>query len=176
MAVVQVVVAHVRMHVLVHVLGRARRSAQVHANMGAMEVVHPIASDLAWGVVVTVKTLAKVDALETPETHQIHAGVVPHVHQHTVFLVKTTALMDVVEIVVTNVPQHAPIRVLEIVLVLHLVVLAPIHHHHLVIAHAQAVVVVNVVTIVKLTALEAVMVVAVAAVEHVVAVALIVVS
>ena len=115
MAVVQVVVAHVRMHVPVHVLGRARHSAQAHANMGVMEVVHPIASDLAWGVVGTAKTLAKVAALETPETRQIHAVVVPHVHQHVVFLVKTTALMDVVEIVVTNVPQHVRTHVLEIV-------------------------------------------------------------
>ena len=112
---VQVVVAHVRMHVPVHVLERARRNAQVHVNMGAMEVVHPIASGLVRGVVETARTLAKVAVLAIPETHQIHAGVVLHVHQHVVFLVKTTALMDVVEIVVTNVPQHVQTHVLEIV-------------------------------------------------------------
>ena len=54
--------------------------------------------------------------------------------------------------------------------------LVPIHHHHRVMEHVQAVVVVNVVTIVKLTALDSVMVVVKVALEHVVAVALIVVS
>ena len=146
MAVVQVVVAHVRMHVPVHVLGRARHSAQVHVNTDVMEVVHPNALDLVLDAVEIAKTLAKAAVLEIPETHQIPVDVGPYVHQHADFLAKMTAPVVVVAIAVTNVPQHAPIHVLEIVLVLRLVVLAPIHHHHLVIVHAQAVAVVNAVT------------------------------
>ena len=120
MAVVQVVVAHVRMHVPVHVLERARHSAQVRVNTDVMEVVHPNALDLVLDAVEIAKTLAKAAVLEIPETHQIPVDVGPYAHQHADFLAKMTAPVVVVVIVATCVRPPVPIHVLEIVLVLHL--------------------------------------------------------
>ena len=97
----------VKMHVLAHALEHARHNARVHVNMVAMEVVQPIVMDFVRGAVETARTHVKVDVLETLEMHQIHVDADPHVHLHADLHVLMSAPMVVVEIVATNVPQHA---------------------------------------------------------------------